>query len=58
MTSDQFAWALLEEERVAVVPGPAFGQGGEGYVRICYATAKDQIEEALERMQRFVRRHG
>ncbi len=58
MTSDQFAWTLLEEERVAVVPGPAFGQGGEGYVRICYATAKDQIEEALERMRRFVRRHG
>jgi len=58
LTSDQFAWTLLEEERVAVVPGPAFGQGGEGYVRICYATAKDQIEEALERMQRFVRRHG
>jgi aminotransferase len=58
MTSDQFAWTLLEEERVAVVPGPAFGRGGEGYVRICYATAKDQIEEALERMHRFVRRHG
>jgi aminotransferase len=58
MTSDQFAWTLLEEEKVAVVPGPAFGLGGEGYVRMCYATAKDQIEEALERMQRFVRRHG
>jgi aminotransferase len=58
MTSDQFAWTLLEEERVAVVPGPAFGLGGEGYVRICYATAKEQIEEALERMRRFVRRHG
>jgi aminotransferase len=58
MTSDQFAWTLLEEERVACVPGPAFGAGGEGYVRMCYATAKDKIEEALERMQRFVRRHG
>lgn len=58
MTSDQFAWTLLEEEHVAVVPGPAFGLGGEGYVRICYATAREQIEEALERMQRFVRRHG
>ncbi len=58
MTSDQFAWKLLEEEHVAVVPGPAFGLGGEGYVRMCYATAQDQIEEALERMRRFVRRHG
>jgi aminotransferase len=58
MTSDRFAWTLLEEERVACVPGPAFGLGGEGYVRVCYATAKDKIEEALERMGRFVRRHG
>jgi aminotransferase len=58
MTSDQFAWTLLEEERVAAVPGPAFGLGGEGYVRMCYATAKDKIEEALERMHRFVQRHG
>ena len=58
MTSDEFAWTLLEEEKVAAVPGPAFGLGGEGYVRMCYATAKDQIEEALERMARFVRRHG
>jgi aminotransferase len=58
MSSDQFAWTLLEEEQVAAVPGPAFGLGGEGYVRMCYATAKDKIEEALERMHRFVRRHG
>lgn len=58
MTSDQFAWTLLEEEKVAAVPGPAFGLGGEGYVRMCYATAQDKIEEALERMARFVRRHG
>jgi len=58
MTSDEFAWTLLEEEQVAAVPGPAFGLGGEGYMRMCYATAKDKIEEALERMHRFVRRHG
>lgn len=58
MTSDEFASALIEEERVACIPGPAFGLAGEGYVRMCYATAKDQIEEALERMNRFVRRHG
>ncbi len=58
MTSEQFAMTLIEEESVACVPGPAFGLGGEGYVRMCYATAKDQIEEALERMHRFVQRHG
>jgi aminotransferase len=58
LTSDQFALTLLEEERVAAIPGPAFGLGGEGYVRMCYATAKDKIEEALERMRRFVGRHG
>jgi aminotransferase len=43
---------------VAVVPGTAFGAAGKGHVRACYATAYDQIEQALERMQRFVRRHG
>ena len=58
MTSDEFAMTLLAEEAVACVPGPAFGLGGEGYVRMCYATAKDKIEDALERMHRFVVRHG
>lgn len=58
LSSDEFAMTLIEEEKVACIPGPAFGLGGEGYVRMCYATAKDQIEEALERMGRFVRRHG
>jgi aminotransferase len=58
MTSDEFAMTLLDEESVACVPGPAFGLGGEGYVRMCYATAKDKIEEALERMHRFVVKHG
>jgi aminotransferase len=58
MTSDEFAMRLLDEEHVACIPGPAFGAGGEGYVRMCYATAQPKIEEALERMQRFVRRHG
>lgn len=58
MTSDEFAMTLLEEEQVACIPGPAFGLGGEGYVRMCYATAKDKIEEALVRMHRFVQRHG
>jgi aminotransferase len=58
MTSDDFAMTLLEEEAIACVPGNAFGLGGEGYVRMCYATAQSQIEEALERMRRFVQRHG
>ncbi len=58
MNSDEFCMTLLAEEAVACVPGPAFGLGGEGYVRMCYATAKDKIEEALERMHRFVVRHG
>lgn len=58
MDSETFAWTLLEEEQVAVVPGPAFGVGGEGFVRACYATEKSLLERALERTARFVRRHG
>jgi aminotransferase len=58
LTSEEFAWTLLEEEKVAVVPGPAFGLGGEGYVRMCYATAYEKLEQALERMAHFIRRHG
>ena len=46
--------ALLKEEKVAVVPGSAFGKGGEGYVRCCYATSTAEIEEALNRIHRFV----
>lgn len=55
---ETFAQKLLEEERVAVVPGSAFGPGGEGHVRCSYATAKDKIEEALRRMEHFISRHG
>jgi aminotransferase len=58
MDDDTFAQKLLEEERVAVVPGNSFGAGGEGYVRCSYATAYEQIEEALQRMQHFMHRHG
>ena len=57
MTSEEFAEALLKEEKVAVVPGSAFGDCGEGYVRCCYATSMADIEEALARMKRFVNRH-
>jgi aminotransferase len=54
MTSEEFAERLLIEEKVAVVPGTAFGQYGEGYVRCCYATSLVDIEEALSRIKRFV----
>jgi len=54
MTSEEFAERLLVEEKVAVVPGIAFGQCGEGHVRCCYATSLGEIEEALSRMKRFV----
>jgi len=57
LSSEDFAERLLIEGRVAVVPGDAFGECGEGYVRCCYATSMDEIEEALERMGRFVRSH-
>ena len=58
MDDETFAETLLQEERVAVVPGGAFGESGRGFVRCSYATAYEQIEEALERMRRFTRRHG
>ena len=58
MDDEAFAETLLKEEGVAVVPGNAFGPGGEGFVRACYATAYDQIEEALHRIGRFMSRHG
>lgn len=58
MTSDDFAEKLLYEERVAVVPGSAFGAAGEGFVRCTYCTARDKIEEALTRIGRFVQRHS
>ncbi len=57
MTSEEFAENLLVEEKVAVVPGSAFGQCGEGYVRCCYATSLAEIEEALSRMKRFVAKY-
>lgn len=50
-----FAERLLVEEQVAVVPGSAFGAAGAGHVRACYATAHDDIAEALERIRRFIR---
>jgi len=58
MNDDTFAEKLLHEEHVAVVPGNAFGAGGEGFVRCSYATAYEKIEEALHRMEKFMNRHG
>lgn len=57
LDSVSFSERLLAEERVAVVPGSAFGDAGEGFVRACYASGYEQIERALERIGRFVQRH-
>lgn len=56
MTSDEFATQLLKEEKVAVVPGTAFGDSGEGYLRVSYAYSLDSLKEALGRIERFVNR--
>jgi aminotransferase len=58
MSSDSFAWTLLEEQEVALVPGEAFGASGTGFVRASYATAYEDIEEALNRIESFMRKHG
>jgi aminotransferase len=55
MTSDEFATRLLREEKVAVVPGTAFGDCGEGFLRISYAYSLKNLKEALSRMDRFVK---
>jgi len=57
MNSEEFAEKLLLKEKVAVVPGTAFGPCGEGFVRCCYATSLPDIEEALRRIDRFVRKN-
>jgi aminotransferase len=57
MDESTFAERLLEEERVGVVPGVAFGPSGAGHVRVCYATAYEQIVEAMDRTERFTARH-
>ncbi|MGE5073419.1 MAG: pyridoxal phosphate-dependent aminotransferase [Anaerolineae bacterium] len=58
MDDELFCQRLLEEEHVAVVPGNSFGPGGEGFVRACYATSYEQLEEALRRMEKFMNRYG
>lgn len=54
MTSDEFATKLLEEEKLAVVPGNAFGDCGEGFIRISYAYSLDDLKKAMERLRRFI----
>lgn len=56
MTSEEFATRLLNEEKVAVVPGTAFGACGEGFLRISYAYSLEDLKKALERLERFVTR--
>lgn len=58
MDEDTFCDLLLKEEKVAVIPGSGFGASGQGFVRACYATSYEKIEEALVRLQRFMQRHG
>jgi len=58
MDEQGFAERLLQEEHVAVIPGTAFGESGAGFVRACYATAYEKIEQALERIHRFMQRYG
>jgi len=58
LRSEEFAEKLLQEEKVAVVPGTAFGECGEGFVRCCYATSVPELEEALFRIKRFVGKYG
>lgn len=54
LSSDEFCERLLMEERVLVVPGSAFGESGEGYVRACYSSSVENIQEALRRIERFI----
>ena len=56
LTSEEFATRLLQEEKVAVVPGTAFGDCGEGFLRISYAYSLDNLKIALDRMASFIKR--
>ena len=56
MTSEEFAMRFLEEEKVAVVPGSAFGECGEGYIRVSYAYSLEDLKEAIGRLGSFIGR--
>ncbi|WP_026669469.1 aminotransferase class I/II-fold pyridoxal phosphate-dependent enzyme [Butyrivibrio sp. AE3006] len=57
MSSDEFATKLLQEEKLAVVPGNAFGDCGEGFIRISYAYSLEDLKKAVERLKRFISRY-
>ncbi|MCM1309287.1 MAG: aminotransferase class I/II-fold pyridoxal phosphate-dependent enzyme, partial [Butyrivibrio sp.] len=54
LTSDEFAMRFLEEQRVAVVPGTAFGESGEGFLRMSYASSLENLKTAMERLEIFI----
>jgi len=56
LSSDDFAMRMIEEERLAVVPGTAFGASGEGFLRLCYAYSMEELKEAIVRFERFINR--
>jgi len=58
MTSEEFCEKLIREQRVAIVPGNAFGDSGEGHVRISYAYSREHLKEALRRIKHFVEEHS
>ncbi len=56
LSSGEFAERLLKEEKVAVVPGTAFGDSGEGFIRISYAYSLENLKIAMERIEKFIKR--
>ncbi|HWI62350.1 MAG TPA: aminotransferase class I/II-fold pyridoxal phosphate-dependent enzyme, partial [Symbiobacteriaceae bacterium] len=58
MNEEEFALKLLEEEKVAVVPGSAFGEAGKNHIRCSYASSMEKLEESLRRIGKFVERHS
>jgi aminotransferase len=54
LSSEEFAERLLKDQKVAVVPGSVFGQSGEGFLRCSYATSREELIEALDRMEKFL----
>ena len=56
MSSEEFALRLLHEEKVACVPGTAFGNGGEGYLRLSYCYSDEELNESLNRLEKFIKK--
>lgn len=57
LKSEEFCEKLLDEENLALVPGNAFGEAGEGYVRISYAYSLDEIKQALAKLENFIKKY-